>query len=308
VRLLVGPWHHNLEDIVDARIGQLPVPEVHLNRYYLEMERFLEHHLKQAATTPLAAPGPVLLYVMGRNVWRYEQEWPLRRAVTRSLYLSSGGHANSDRGDGVLSWQPPSDEQPTDSYTYNPLDPVRSVEGLGAWNLFTVGRMGDRSAIESRDDVLVYSTEPLEDDLEVTGTIEATLHAASSAVDTDFIINLIDVHPDGFTQYISQGLVRASYREGLAERKLIEPGTIYAYRISLRPTSICFLRGHRLRIEITSSDMDRHARNQNVADAPGTTANVAIARQTIHHAGLRCSRLDLPVIDAISSSGCRSGT
>jgi len=308
VRLLVGPWHHNLEDIVDARIGQLPVPEVHLNRYYLEMERFLEHHLKQAATTPLAAPGPVLLYVMGRNVWRYEQEWPLRRAVTRSLYLSSGGHANSDRGDGVLSWQPPSDEQPTDSYTYNPLDPVRSVEGLGAWNLFTVGRMGDRSAIESRDDVLVYSTEPLEDDLEVTGTIEATLHAASSAVDTDFIINLIDVHPDGLTQYISQGLVRASYREGLAERKLIEPGTIYAYRISLRPTSICFLRGHRLRIEITSSDMDRHARNQNVADAPGTTANVAIARQTIHHAGLRCSRLDLPVIDAISSSGCRSGT
>lgn len=91
---------------------------------------------------------------------------------------------------------------------------MRSVEGLGAWNLFTVGRMGDRSAIESRDDVLVYSTEPLEDDLEVTGTIEATLHAASSAVDTDFIINLIDVHPDGFTQYISQGLVRASYREG----------------------------------------------------------------------------------------------
>jgi len=116
------------------------------------------------------------------------------------------------------------------------------------------------------------------------------------------------VHPDGLTQYISQGLVRASYREGLAERKLIEPGTIYAYRISLRPTSICFLRGHRLRIEITSSDMDRHARNQNVADAPGTTANVAIARQTIHHAGLRCSRLDLPVIDAISFSGCRSGT
>lgn len=139
---------------------------------------------------------------------------------------------------------------------------------------------------------------PLEHDLEVTGTIEATLHAASSAVDTDFIINLIDVHPDGFTQYITQGLVRASYREGLGARKLIEPGRVYEYRLSFRPTSICFLKGHRIRIEVTSSDMDRHARNQNVADAPGTTANVAIAQQTIHHSGLMCSRLDLPVIPA----------
>ncbi|MBM5797029.1 MAG: CocE/NonD family hydrolase [Cyanobacteria bacterium K_Offshore_0m_m2_072] len=298
VSLVVGPWHHNLEDILEARIGQLPVPEVYINRYYLEMERFLEHYLKAGATTPLEAPGPVLLYVMGSNVWRYEQEWPLSRAVTTPLYLSSGGRANTDRGDGELLWQPPAGEQQADSYAYNPLDPVRSVEGLGVWNLFTVGQMGDRAAIESRDDVLVYSSAPLAHDLEVTGTIEATLHAASSAVDTDFIINLIDVHPDGFTQYITQALVRASYREGLGERKLIEPGKVYDYRLSFRPTSICFLKGHRIRIEVTSSDMDRHARNQNVADAPGTTANVAIAQQTIHHSGLMCSRLDLPVIPA----------
>lgn len=298
VRLLVGPWHHNLEDITEARIGQVRVPEVYINRYYLEMERFLEHYLKAGATTPLEAPGRVLLYVMGSNVWRYEQEWPLSRAVTTPLFLSSGGKANTAQGDGELVWEPPSGEQSADTYAYNPLDPVRSVEGLGVWNLFTVGQMGDRAAIESRDDVLVYSTGPLEQDLEVTGTIAATLYAASSAVDTDFIINLIDVHPDGFTQYISQGLVRASYREGLGERRLIEPGQVYAYRISFRPTSICFLKGHRIRIEVTSSDMDRHARNQNVAAAPGTTANVAIAQQTIHHSSPWCSWLDLPVIPA----------
>lgn len=302
VRLLVGPWHHNLEDITEARIGQLPVPEVYINRYYLEMERFLEHYLKAGSTTPLEAPGRVLLYVLGSNLWRYEQEWPLSRAVTTSLYLHSAGHANTDQGDGVLRWEQPSGEQPADVYTYNPLDPVRSVEGLGVWNLFTVGQLGDRAAVESRDDVLVYSTAPLEEDLEVTGTIEATLYAAPSAVDTDFIINLIDVHPDGWTQYISQGLVRASYRDGLGERKLIEPGQVYDYRISFRPTSICFLKGHRIRIEVTSSDMDRHARNQNVADAPGTTANVAIAEQTIHHSGLWCSRLDLPVIPGAFSN------
>jgi hypothetical protein len=108
--------------------------------------------------------------------------------------------------------------------------------------------MGDRAAIESRAGVLVYSTGPLEQDLEVTGTIEATLYATSSAVDTDFIINLVDVHSDGLTLYISQGLVRASYREGLGERKLIEPGKIYEYRLSFRPTSFSFLKGHRIRI------------------------------------------------------------
>ncbi|MEB3200553.1 MAG: CocE/NonD family hydrolase [Synechococcaceae cyanobacterium] len=296
VRLLVGPWHHNLEDITEARIGQLAVPEVFIDRYYQEMERFLEHYLKRGETTPLQAPGRVLLYVMGSNVWRYEQEWPLRRSVTRTLYLSSGGQANTAAGDGALRWEAPSGEQPCDTYSYNPLDPVRSVEGVGVWNLFTVGQMGDRTAIESRQDVLVYSSAALEQDLEVTGTIEATLYAASSAVDTDFILNLIDVHPDGHTQYITQGLIRVSYRDGLQERRLIEPGRVYAYRIRMRPTSICFLKGHRLRLEVTSSDMDRHARNQNVADAPGTTAHVAIARQTIHHGGAWCSRLDLPVI------------
>lgn len=146
--------------------------------------------------------------------------------------------------------------------------------------------------------MLVYSTPVLEQDIEVTGTIEAVLHAASSAPDTDFIINLIDVYPDGHTQYLCNGVIRVTYRDGLEERKLIEPGQIYEYRFHLRPICNCFQKGHRIRIELTSSDMDRYARNQNVADAPGTTANVAIAEQTIHHGGAMLSRLELPVIPA----------
>jgi putative CocE/NonD family hydrolase len=156
--------------------------------------------------------------------------------------------------------------------------------------------MTDRADVEERDDVLVYTSEVLEKDVEVTGVIEATLHAASSAPDTDFVVNLIDVYPDGHTQYLCNGIVRASYREGTGQRKLIEPGTIYAYTFKLRPISNCFQQGHRIRIEVTSSDMDRYARNQNVADPPGTTANVAVARQAIHHGGKYPSRLDLPVI------------
>ena len=198
----------------------------------------------------------------------------------------------------MLSWEPPADEC-ADQYSYNPLDPIRSVEGVTIWNLFTDGQFGDRAAIESRQDVLVYSTPVLEHDIEVTGTINVVLHAASSAPDTDFILNLIDVYPDGHTQYLCNGIMRVTYRDGLDERKLIEPSRIYAYRFALRPISNCFQKGHRIRIEVTSSDMDRYARNQNVADAPGTTANVAIAEQTIHHGGAMLSRLELPVIPAL---------
>jgi predicted acyl esterase len=295
VRLVVGPWHHNLEDQTEPRLGKVPLPEPPVNRYYAEMERFFGHYLKHGETTPLEAPGRVLLYVLGSNQWRYEQEWPLSRAVTTPLYLSSGGKANTEHGDGLLSWEPPA-LQASDHYSYNPLEPIRSVEGVSIWNLFTDGQLGDRSAIECRDDVLVYSTPVLEHDIEVTGTTVAVLHAASTAPDTDFIINLIDVYPDGHTQYICNGVMRVTYRDGLSERKLIEPGRIYEYRFALRPTCTCFQKGHRIRIEVTSSDMDRYARNQNVADAPGTTANVAIAEQTIHHGGAMLSRLELPVI------------
>ncbi|MFM7741462.1 MAG: CocE/NonD family hydrolase [Planctomycetota bacterium] len=296
VRLFVGPWHHNLEDIQVASIGLVPTPDKFVDRYYHEMEQFFDHHLKHSSNTPMPSPGRVLLYVMGTNQWRYENEWPLARAETKSIYLGSGGKANTDKGDGQLSWSAPAGDQPTDNYDYNPLDPVRSVEGLGAWNLLTVGRMSDRSAIESRADVLVYTSPVLDEDLEVTGTVRATLYASTSAPDTDFVINLVDVYPNGHTQYLCNGLVRVSYHDGSGERKLVEPGKVYEYQFDLRPTSNCFQKGHRIRIEVTSSDMDRYARNQNVADAPGTTANVAIARQAIYHSGNYASRLDLLVV------------
>jgi len=171
---------------------------------------------------------------------------------------------------------------------------VRSLEGLNIWHFNHY--MGDRHAIETRDDVLVYTTAVLQDDVEVTGIIEATLYAASSAPDTDFMVNLIDVYPDGHTQFLTHGVMRVTYREGLHERKLIEPGRIYKYEFKLQPIGVKFQKGHRMRVEITSSEMDKYARNQNVADAPGTTANVAIAHQTIYHGREYPSKLVLPMI------------
>jgi len=295
LRLVVGPWHHNINTAYRGpeKIGIASAPKPHLDRYYHEMERFFGHFLKRdgQAWDP---PGRVLIYVMGSNEWRYEDEWPLTRAVKTPFYLSSRGEARTASGDGTLVRTAPPNEEPADRYDYDPLDPVRSVEGLTVWHLLS--SMTDRTAVENRDDVLVYSSAVLEEDMEVTGIVEATLHASSTAPDTDFVVNLVDVSPDGHTQYLCNGIVRASYREGTAQRKLIEPGRIYEYTFKLRPISNCFRKGHRIRIEVTSSDMDRYARNQNVADAPGTTANVAVARQTIHHGGRYPSRIDLPVI------------
>lgn len=296
LRLIVGPWHHNVTTQREARIGRVPTADAHLDRYYHEIERYFRHHLAEDGASAWNPPGRVLIYVMGSNEWRYEEEWPLARARSTSLYLNSTGKAGDDIGDGVLGRTSPQGDQPTDCYDYDPLDPVRPVEGLDVW--WVLDGMGDRSAVESRSDVLVYSTPVLNEEIEVTGIIKATLYAASSAPDTDFIVTLVDVYPDGHTQYLTNGVVRAGYRDGLDERRLIEPGKVYKYEFPLRPISNLFKKGHRIRIEVTSSDMDRYARNQNVADEPGTTANVAIARQTIFHSVEYPSGIELPVIPA----------
>jgi putative CocE/NonD family hydrolase len=295
LRLVVGPWHHNVNTAYrgPSMIGVVPASRPHLNAYYHEMERFFGRYLKGDGIG-WNPPGRVLLYVMGANEWRYENEWPLKRAVTTPLYLSSGGKAQTVAGDGVLNWTLPANRQLGDHYTYNPLNPVRTAQGLDVWHLLS--GMTDRAEVEKRNDVLVYTSPVLKEPVEVTGVVKATLYASSSAPDTDFVVNLIDVHPNGHTQYLTNGIVRASYREGTKERKLIKPGKIYEYTFKLRPISIAFQKGHRIRVELTSSDMDRYARNQNVADAPGTSAKVAIAKQVIYHGAGYPSRLELPVI------------
>ena len=292
LRLIIGPWHHNLSDLTKPQIGKIETSEIYLSRYYQEMELFFDHHLKDKGEWD--PPGPVLIYVLGSNQWRYEQEWPLKRAKYTSIYLGSDGTANSDVENGVLDWSGPVGNSELDSFDYNPLDPLRSIEGLNVWHL--CNHLGDRKLIEDRYDVLVYSTPILNEDLEVTGVIKATLYASSSVPDTDFIINLIDVYPNGHTQYLVNGIIRATYREGFGERKLIEPDRIYKYEFNLQPISINFQKGHRLRIEITSSDMDRYARNQNISDPPGITANIAIAHQKIFHSDKYPSSLSLPII------------
>ncbi len=292
--LLVGPWHHNLATHHGrARIGQVPTPEPHLDHYWQAMEMFFDHHLKGEENELTNAPGPVRRYVMGANEWRYEPAWPPKAATSKSLYLTSDGGAERSLSNGRLGWSMPGGSN-SDSYDYDPLNPIKTLEGMSVWEF--VDDLESRLETQRRRDVLVYTSPIIEEAVEVAGSPTATIYAASSAPDTDFIVTLSDVYPDGHVQYLTHGIVRATYRNGDGARTLIEPGRVYEYVIRLRPTSNSFGEGHRIRIDITSSDMDRYARNQNVAAPPGQTAEVAIARQTIHHGGEFASRVDLPVI------------
>lgn len=293
-RLIVGPWHHNLCDLEEPRMGKIVTDDIELKRYYEEMERFFARHLKGEDVESYDAEAPIRLYVMGRNVWRDEYEWPLARTECRTLYLHSGGSAGTSLEDGELRWQPAVAEQPADEYDYNPLDPVRWSHDVDIWSYLL--EMGDRRSLERRPDVLVYTSPVLEEDAEITGRIKAVLFASSDCEDTDFVVNLVDVHPDGHTQYLTHGIVRARYRHGLENPKLLEPGKIYRYEIRLWPTSNVFLAGHRIRVEITSSDFDRYARNQNIAADPGRTGETRVAHQAVFHSGDASSHLVVPVI------------
>jgi putative CocE/NonD family hydrolase len=238
---------------------------------------------------------PIRIYVMGTGRWRDEQEWPLARTQFTKYYLHSGGQANSARGDGRLTTTAPAGEEPPDRFVYDPRSPVPTLGGQMSTHVNLWGPQ-DRQSVQQRADVLVYTTEPLVDDIEVTGPIELVLHAASTAVDTDFTATLTDVHPDGRAIHIAEGILGVTFGESLEKPTPIEPGTVYPFRISLWETSMVFRKGHRLRLEVSSSNFPRYARNQNTGLPLGTSAELKTATQTIQHNPQHPSHLVLPVI------------
>jgi len=230
--------------------------------------------------------------VMGTNQWRDEYEWPLARTRYTPCYLHSRGKANSLHGDGTLSFEPPT-EEPADHYRYDPAEPVPTCGGNTL--IIPVG-VKDQREIEARHDVLVYTGGPLEKPLEVTGPVKVVLYASSSAPDTDFTAKLVDVRPDGYAQNISDGIVRARYRESAMTPKLLTKGEVYELTIDLWATSHVFLPGHRLRVEVSSSNFPRFDRNLNTGGDQATETRWEVADQTIFHGPRFRSHILLPVI------------
>ncbi len=290
-RLMVGPWTHSqigsAEPFGDVDFGPnaaVDIPGEHLRWYDMRL---------RGIDTRIDEDPPIRIFVMGRNAWRWENEWPLARTRYTAYYLHSAGHANSASGDGILSREAPEDEL-ADRFDYDPADPVPTVGGQSLSSANTGPR--DRRGVECRDDVLVYDTETLAADVEVTGPVELRLFAASDALDTDFTATLVDVYPDGRAIHITEGIVRARFRESFREPRLISPGAVVKYRIVLWETSNVFKAGHRIRLEVSSSNFPRFDRNLNTGNVPGLDEEMRVARQTIHHTVKYPSHLLLPVI------------
>lgn len=287
--MLSGPWGH-AETFIG---GTLTLGDMEFEPHALvdnkaEHLAFFDHYLKGSADSydqPRAR-----IYVVGAEEWREFDEYPPADVQATSLYLTSGGRANSIVGDGALAWTPPEADSPPDRFTF---DPQRPVPG-------SVGEMPlgeDRTPLHRRDDVLVYTSEEIQEAVEVVGPIVIEFHAATDARDTDFVATIMDVYPDGRAVRLGPrtGVIRARYRNGFDREELLTPGEIERYEIDLGHIAHSFQPGHKIRIDLTSSAYPEIAPNQNTGNPIATDTEWNTARQIIYHSSEYPSRIVLPV-------------
>jgi len=296
-RLIIGPWGHG---VFSSQLGQRTFG-IHASGDWIDQKgdltdlhiSWFDRWLKEKETANENA-APIKLFVMGINQWRDEQEWPLARTKYIPYYFHSSGQAHTGAENGGISTEKPGDET-SDTYIYDPLNPVPTN---GGGTLFAgVNSMGprDQREIEQREDVLVYTSEPLQEPLEVTGLIKVKLWAKTDAQDTDFTAKLVDVFPDERAINLTDGIVRAKYRKGEWQEESVKD-QIIEYEIDLWATSNVFLPGHRIRVEISSSNFPRFDPNLNTGKTMITSKTAVKACQTIYHSNEHPSHILLPVI------------
>lgn len=292
-KVILGPWVHNAGSLsyagdmdygLDSKLDILPI----------ELEWF--NYWLKGINNGVKEQPDIKIFTMGINKWVEENQWPLENTVYTKYYFHSNGSSNSLFGDGFLSIEPPALE-PEDSYIYNPAFPVPTLGGNTCCNpnIISWGAY-DQSSIEARNDVLVYTSELLESDLEVTGNIVVKLYASSDCIDTDFTAKLVDVYPNGSAINLCDGIIRARYRESTVHQKTIEPYKIYEYEINLWPTSNIFKKGHKIRVDISSSNFPRFDRNLNTGGEFALEDEFKLASQKIYHNSDYKSHIILPII------------
>ncbi len=291
-RLIVGPWWHGP---FDGKAGELDFGSSAASTEEAVTLRWYDYLLK-GVKNGLEREKPVRIFVMGANVWRDEDDWPLARAVSTKYYLHSGGHANSLEGDGILSTTAPV-EEPRDEFVYDPADPVPTRGGgLCCDNSHQPSGAFDQRKVESRKDVLVYSTPAFDRDVEITGPISVEAFVSSSAVDTDVTAKLVDVWPNGFAQNLTDGILRLRYRNSPERAELMTPNEIYKVTIDVWATSNLFKAGHRLRIDLSSSNFPRFDRNLNTGESGAHSSRMVTATNAIYHDRDHPSALIVPVV------------
>ena len=291
-RLLMGPWAHAATS-PEGKIGDVTFGSQAVLDMNATIVKWYDFAIK-GQQNEFATAAPVKIFVMGDNVWRAEKEFPLARTSYTKYYLHASKGAQSVSGDGLLSTASPQKER-ADTYDYDPASPVRTIGGRLCCGGLPPGPF-DQSPNESRSDVLVYSTPPLDRDVEVTGFITVDLYAATSAADTDFTAMIVDVDAKGYARYLGDGVIRARFRNSREKPEPIEPGKIYKYAIDLWATSNVFKAGHRIRVYVSSSNFPRFNRNLNTGEKTFGGTRMVKARQTIYHDIEHPSAIVLPVI------------
>ncbi|GEL76481.1 CocE/NonD family hydrolase [Tenuibacillus multivorans] len=290
--LLMGPWPHNINQ--STKLGEIDFGADSLIDMYYYQQRFFDCYLK-GVDNGFREKDPVDIFVMGDDKWRGEKAWPLPNTDWTPYYLHSGGKANSRFGDGLINQGKPTDnEAEGDHYTYDPANPVPFITEMVSHQ---IGGPDNYASIERRDDILVYTSEELQEDVEVTGPVTAELYASTDAFDTDFTVKLLDVRPSGFAQRLTDGFVRGRFRNGMDQPEVMEPGQIYKLEVDCWNTSHVFKKGHRVRIEVSSSAFPKYDRNLNTGAPLGKTSEMKVAHQTIYHSEDYPSAIILPIIN-----------
>jgi uncharacterized protein len=293
--LTIGPWIH--DGPMNGKAGDLDFGSQAAFDEDASVVTWYDNVFEHAATQPKR----VKIFVMGINQWREEDDWPLPRTSYTRYFLHSAGQANSTSGNGSLRTDGPADEPP-DAFTYDPANPVPTRGGALCCShdpdVQEPSGAFDQRDIEKREDVLVYTTKTFDHNFEITGPIAAELYISSSAPDTDLTAKLVDVWPDGFAQNLADNIQRLRFRNSPDRAELVEPGKIYKIQFEIGATSNVFLIGHRLRVEISSSNFPRFDRNLNTAESPERGVQFVKARNQIYHDAQHRSTIVLPVIPA----------
>jgi len=290
-KMIVGPWGHG----ASRKFGDVDFgPDAMRHLFDREMQWF-DHHL-MGIDNGIESEPPVELFIMGINRWVRFADWPVPGTRFTPLYLDSAGRANSARGDGKLAWGKPSGA-PSDRYTYDPDQPVPTVGGNDCCGMPVSSGPVDQRAIEGRSDILVYSTGLLKTPVAIAGPVKMKLFAATDGPDTDWVVKLVDVHPNGFAMNVAEGVLRARYHRGYDRPELLKPNQTYEFEVDMRGTATVFQPGHRIRVDLTSSNFPQFDRNLNSGEALATGSKVRVARQTIFHTPVQASHIVLPVID-----------
>jgi putative CocE/NonD family hydrolase len=293
-RILIGPWNHAFFNGHQGRYGiRQRALELIPFEFVKEIKDWYDFTLKKA-DNGWAKRAPVRLYVLGQNEWRDEMDWPPRGTVAKQYYLTAGHSARSLSGDGSLQEQAVAGSRHEDSFLFDPLDPVPTRGG--AHGLPAECGPADQQEVEAREDVLVYSSAPLKKPLLVIGQIKARLQVSSTAPDTDFTAKLVDVFPDGRALIVCEGIVRARYRNGFSQPELLQPGQVAALEIRVGNTAVMFQEGHRIRLEVSSSNAPRYDVNPNTGTDIARESTPVRATQRVFYGGENPSALILPVL------------